>query len=112
MEEKTEYIANGQGLARDEYLCIQTMLVLIAQIAVLNFSDDDLKDFIAVGQRSMALGSMLNPTLYMMAGEKLRGILDIAKAMRAFRATAEKCWDMIEQGERTAQAYRSIGVNL
>lgn len=95
---------------RDTYLTIQTQIATFTGFAMA-LSDDDLKEFIQAGQLSLAVAPVLDPTLHMMAGKKLEGIMGLARALRDFQAAAKKYIAAIEQGDRTAQALRALGAD-
>ena len=94
-----------------EYLTIQQQLVALASFA-MSLDEEDLKEFINVGQHSLLVSSYFHPTLNIMAGKQLQGVIQIARALLKFQKEITRAHELIGQGERTAQAYRAMGVEV
>lgn len=97
---------------REKYQTMQAQLMTLACFAINGFSDEDLKEFVEQGQHSLVIAPIFNPTLFMVGKDKLQAVMGIAQAVQQLRAAALKSHDLIERGERTAEVYRAMGVNV
>lgn len=72
-------------LSNSEYIAMQSRLELIAGLAV-STDPHTLDLFIQQAERATSLGPLLDPSLYMLGGEKLRGVITHARALARFAA--------------------------
>lgn len=82
----------------------------MTHITLLLFSEDVLMAMLDKGRVSNALVPMLDPTLFMMGGVKLQGVMQLVKATLTYRRAVEGAFETLTEGERKAQAYRNAGV--
>lgn len=75
--------------ANAQHVAIQSMLTVVAQ-AALAVPDDALDEFIVRADRALAVGPVIDPTLFRDAGEKLVALLDVARATKTYRERLDR----------------------
>lgn len=69
----------------DEHVRVQNQIQMLGQLALRAVSDEELDAFIERCEHSDTLAPFLDPTAWQRGHERLRQVIDHARALRKFR---------------------------